>query len=252
MALHQVCKEWEYNGRDDSDFYIVAYNDVTDLLERIEVGSTRYASGRGYTDITPMASVTAEIWTKAETALFNITALRLVGMDERDRKADACRVGTKVVLTKEVNNRPRASTTTEENCWKCSGQGKWVNPRNPKDERTCFGCKGTGKRTSTSSKATKGAMVSFPVGTKAEVVRIFENRSKYGTYDYGSTVVCRTAEGTEFRAKAEALIADRPALTSDQIALMAEHIAARRDFYSPFATSSLSLVGRSGIVAFAG
>lgn len=245
MALHQVCKEWEYNGRDDSDFYIVAYNDEVDQLERIEVGSTRYASGRGYTDITMMASVTEETWLKAEASLARLTGSILAGMDERARKADVQKIGTKVVLTKEINNRPRETTTTEESCWKCGGRGKWVNPRNAKDVRDCFGCKGTGKRASTSSKATKGAMVSFPEGTKAEVVRVFENRSRYGTYDYGSTVVCRAADGTEFRAKADALIADRPAFTEEQVAGMAKRIAARRDFYTPFATSSLSLVDRS-------
>jgi hypothetical protein len=42
MSLFTMC-EWEYNGRDDSDWYAVIYDDEKDSLYRIETGTTRFA-----------------------------------------------------------------------------------------------------------------------------------------------------------------------------------------------------------------
>lgn len=42
MSLWQLSIEWEYNGRDDSDFYVVCYDDEKDELKRLQTYSTRY------------------------------------------------------------------------------------------------------------------------------------------------------------------------------------------------------------------
>lgn len=41
----------------------------------------------------------------------------------------------------------RCHATRQEKCRKCDGSGKWCNPRNEFDTRTCFACSGTGTHT---------------------------------------------------------------------------------------------------------
>lgn len=240
MALYQVCPSWEHNMHDDSDFYIVAYDSEANKLERIEVGSTRYAAGRGYTGITQLAQVPEEIMVKAESALAELLFNRITHAEERrimSPKSQQVSVGASVILTAEVKNRPRE--TVEETCFKCDGTGHWVNPRNSNDKRNCFACSGSGKKGR--SKAGKGSMVKFPVGTIGTVKAVFENWSKYGTWEYAATIVVETELG-ECRAKITNVRLNEELPTPEKVREAANKIAAYRDFYSQFATSCLSMV----------
>ncbi len=143
----RCCAEWEHNGRDDSDWYVVAYDVVEDRLCRIETGSTRYAHALRLV-IPGLVSMTPEMAPKARAALVR---MRYSWM----RHAETVRVmepaistlkpGVRVRLTEAHRCAKKTATTTEEPCWKGCTNGQWVNPRNPKDRRPCFACKGTGK-----------------------------------------------------------------------------------------------------------
>lgn len=234
-VCYAVSKEWENNGYDDSDFFRVVYYPEENKLDRMLVGSTRFAGGFRNPPELP-AELEAAFIACLEATWF----ARMTAMEAHTIEHPAIRhlsQGTKVFLTAEVRNRPRAAV--EVDCFKCAGRGHWQNPRNPNDRRPCFGCNGTGK--TKRSAATKGKMVVFPVGTTAEVVRAFENRSKYGTWDRGSTLVLRDAAGTEFRCPISSVRLGRE-LDAGAIRKLARARAAEKCCYPLFATSALSMM----------
>ena len=57
-------------------------------------------------------------------------------------------------------------------CIKCSGSGKWVNPRNESDKRECFACKGSGKHVGGKLKDENGKQIykELPAGLVGEVI----------------------------------------------------------------------------------
>lgn len=239
MTLYQVSDEWENNGYSDSDFYIVAFDDEKNELERIEVHSTRYAAGRGYTGIIRKNNVPEEVWSKAESALarlisrnYLLTVKHLIEFPKTINQGEA------VILVKEVKNRPRHEV--KQTCFKCNGSGNWVNPRNSNDKRSCFTCEGSGYKIQ--STATKGKLVAFPVGTRAKVKTSFQNTSKYGTWNYGDTVICVTEDGKEFRSHIRNLNLDIQIPTQEECDKIGIERAKHRDFYSQFATSTISMI----------
>lgn len=241
MTTYQVSTEWEYNGYDDSDFYVVTFNDETEELQRFEVGSTRYPAdfSRTYGSLVKLADVPEDIWIRAEAAY----AKRAVGMllfcDENQRKRDGQRVGETVVLTRDIQNRPRTKVDVE--CFKCGGKGFWQNPRNEEDKRTCFKCNGT--KIAQVSKAGKGTSITYKAGTVAEVLAVFANRSQFGTFDYGSRATIRLTDGTIAKAPVDALMSNRAPMTREKAEEIARNVAKRRNFYPMFATAgALSMV----------
>lgn len=232
---YAVCPEWEHNGYHDSDFYVVVFTPSTGELRREETGTTRFAGG-----FRSFPKLPAQFDAAFLTALEDLWFRRLVARDTHrveHPKLEDVRQGTKVFLTQEVRNRPRAEV--EVACRRCGGLGCWVNPRNDADRRECFGCRGTGKQKG--SKAGKGKALVYPSGTTAEVVRAFENRSRYGTWDRGSVLVLRTSDGTEFRCPLDAVRLGRE-VDAGHLRKCAREAAAARNVYSLFATSAVSLV----------
>lgn len=144
MALYQL-DTWEHNGRDDSDWYAVVYNDETDKLERVQTGTTRFAAALHCGP--KMSEVTPEIRVRAKAAL---AVLFLDAMTH----AEKVRVETphpehvsKGVRVKFLAaHRCMAKEITATPCEKCGGSGSWANPRNAADKRPCFACKGEGSK----------------------------------------------------------------------------------------------------------
>lgn len=239
MTLYQVEDEWEHNGYEDSDFYIVTYNDETDQLDRFEVRSTRYAVGRGYQGIVRLSNVPNEIWVKAEAALAKLITQSIIAA-EHSRVMFPKEVvpGTIVVLKSDVQNRPRIEVKNK--CDKCGGSGMWINPHNQSDERSCFGCKGSGEKVS--SKATKGKMVTIPAGTKAAVKAAFKKSSRYGTWDYGTNLILIGEDGGEFRAPLTHVRLNEELPSEEECRIVAIKAAKNRNFYSQFRTSVIGML----------
>jgi hypothetical protein len=199
MTLWQASHEWEFNGRDDSDWYVVAYDEQSDTLRRVQVGSTRYAGcgehGRricyrcaGIEEGKPDPETFAKMEAcKRRTTIEWLTRL---AQNEIDHPREP--MGQRIRTTEVVRNRPRAN-----------------------------------------GRATKGAVVVWPVGTTGTVVRVFRNMSQYGTWDYGSTIIVRTDDGREFRCPIRSLRLDHD-VDAEQVASLADTY---RDPYPMFATA---------------
>lgn len=108
MTKYAVCKEWEYNGYDDSDFYVVVYDTETRELSRELTGSTRYAGGFKKFPELPEEHRAAYLECLEATWIRRMTA----SAEHRiaHPKLDDLPKGTAVVLTQAVRNRPRAET----------------------------------------------------------------------------------------------------------------------------------------------
>lgn len=190
MTKYVLC-DWENNFYDDSDFVLMYYDDVSNSLHHYEYDTTRFggcycknivtpefgqASGFHLhkTDIFPAEYLlfpTPEIVEKAriilEEKLFNQLVL-----------ADKARVDSPEVSEVSVGTRLRTlvtvrnQVTEKKPCDRCNGLGKWVNPRNEHDMRTCFSCHGTGEKRGEKKKNNNGKIIynTIPAGTCGEVV----------------------------------------------------------------------------------
>lgn len=243
MTTWAVSSDWEYNGRDDSDWYVVVYDDESDTLHQVMIGTTRFAgcSAHGRQICYECQGVSRnpsdEVMARAQSALLRSheTAIRSQAewRIQHPGHCEGCRVRT----TAEVSNRPR--TVESEPCAKCGGTGHWTNPRNQADQRECFACHGSGSHTT--SRAAKGKAVKIPVGTEGTVRAVYERRSQYGTWnDVGPAIVIRD-DGTEFRAPLDSI---ELVATVDEEAVRREAAAlAARGFYPAFASSRAGVEG---------
>ena len=141
MTLY-LLSEWEINGYHDSDFEAAVWDTEKDCVRRIEIGSTRYAGGRGYdgieTDI-PDDILDKSIDWLAETFFYYMR----LSEDSRVLEPNEIEKGQRVRLLKDKRNKAKVADTSD--CWSCNGTGEWVNPRNDEDVRDCFKCNGTGE-----------------------------------------------------------------------------------------------------------
>lgn len=236
-TLFKVGHESERNGRDDSDWYCLTYDPTTDEIHETLVGTTRGAMEwyRGVDSNTP-----DEVWARAAACFIRKAVPLLISYDNGRKRSEAKRVGCNVVLTQDVKNRPREEY--EEPCDRCGGEGCWINPRNPVDKRECFGCHGTKMRKRT--RATKGAAVVVPAGTKAQVTGVYERKSQYGTWSYGVRVSLRKLDGSTFMATSDAIEADRETMTEAEATRRAQALADARDFSMLDGNHVLAMFGR--------
>lgn len=195
-----ILAEYERNGYHDSDFYAICYNTETCKIETIEVGSTRYAGGRGTGD---MLAPTLEI---IETAR-QVHEDNLFGMLTHFDKAatlepDDVAVGDRVRLTTAHKNMLKV----QEPCRKCNGSGHWQNPRNEKDLRACFTCNGAGSlksREKVKDAAGKCQYDRFEAGLSGVVL----DCNAYGTfYDNGYNKRGRHNRTVKFRTDAGKMV----------------------------------------------
>lgn len=235
MTQYAVSEEWEHNGYDDSDWYRVAFDPESGTLERVLTNTTR-----GCMNKLPLPELPEEHRAAFRAALLATWIQRMTAVTTQTILHPTlrhCPKGTAVRLSRAVRNRPRESVKVP--CDKCAGSGHWTSTRNASVKGKCFRCDGTGSRSL--NKAGKGAMVSHAEGTRAEVVRAFENRSLHGTWDRGATLVLRNASGVEFRAPIDAVRLDRE-LDPSVIESNARNRVEADSVYPLFATSPVSLM----------
>ncbi len=189
-----VLETRERNYHDDSDFYALVWDDSEQRVRSID-----YATTRGWTyPNSATVDATPEILAKVEAWSLEQARKAMAARIESPRPEDLTS-GIECELKKACNTRAAAS----EPCRKCSGLGYWQNPKRTNDRRPCFGCNGSGSRKIAAPKGTP--MVKHPAGKRGTVVRTFSNRSKFGTWDYGSRVELRTATGELFTVSCDAV-----------------------------------------------
>ena len=176
--------EWERNGYDDSDFYAAYYDALTGRCHSEMFSSTRFASPchvarfakdpstgqpRYNTELTREIVENSRQW--LEKRLFEMMVE--TDLDQIARPSLALlTAGTKIALTRPVRNRSHFIEQSTV-CVACSGSGKWVNPRNDKDVRSCLYCKGTARRIVRSQKSEsldgKPIWENFPEGSVGSI-----------------------------------------------------------------------------------
>lgn len=218
--------DWEINGYDDSDFMCSYYDNETNTIGFTCYGSTRYPSatniginGDGVSSVVVagenLLGPTMEIVEKARLVLEENIFQRLTTADKRlvdEPDVSDLKPGLVVRLTAKARMQLRESSP----CNKCSGSGKWVNPRNANDKRDCFTCKGSGQHVGAKVKNADGkqAYQELPAGLTGEVV----DWTSFGQF-YASgynkpnrdntTVQFRTSGGQVVRASLNKLRMDR-------------------------------------------
>lgn len=217
--------DWEINGYNDSDFMCSYYDDVTNTIGFFEYGSTRFPSatmisiGGGITSVVVdgenLLAPNAEVVEKARLVLEESIFQKLKAADKRlvdEPGVEDLRAGLRVRLTGKARMQLRYSSA----CIKCSGTGKWVNPRNDNDKRDCFACKGSGKHVGEKVKSEDGKLAykELPVGLTGEVIdwgsfgKFYANG--YNKPDRNNTSVqFRTDSGDVVRASLSKLRLDR-------------------------------------------
>ena len=139
--------EWEHNGYDDSDWYVVAYNTRTNELTRVLTGTTRYAFPPG-SPIPGLVRMTAEIAPLARACLVERNIRRMTHeetMRVEQPKIETLTRGTRIRFIEAHRCAKKEASVSEIDCEKCGGSGSWVNPYKANDKRPCFACKSTGK-----------------------------------------------------------------------------------------------------------
>lgn len=247
MTLYKL-DEWEHNGRDDSDWYAVVYDDEKDDVYRVETGTTRAANAL---NIGPkMQEPTEEVLKKAEVA-YARKLVPIVKLEEERRvqspNPEALVEGLELRTTKRVRFQKRAFMYEE--CRKCGGTGKWVNPVSQKDVRNCFGCSGTGKHAKSVGVTDKnGKKVWAHIGP-GTVVKVLDFKSYGAFYSNGysrpnawnTTVKVELPDGSEGRAKLENLRLNEPDPTDEWAEEKAMKLAKTRNFYILFRTAGVRL-----------
>lgn len=202
--------DWEMNGHDDSDFMCAYYDDVSDTLKTHMYGTTRFATAttfgiddNGVSSIVvegePLMKPTLEAIEKARYKLSEFMFMGLVVAEERtvmEPNVSSLREGLSMMLKEKHRNQVK----TLDPCRKCSGTGKWINPKNDQDQRKCFTCDGRGTFKGAAKKTEAGKVVwsNFEVGTKGVV----SNWKSHGVF-YSNGYNQRDAHNTTIQIKLE-------------------------------------------------
>lgn len=225
MATYNLC-EWEINGYNDSDFMMSVYNDETNKVEAVCVGSTRYAGG---IDHGGALMPTVEIVEKARLVLKEYIFQKLRAAEHRDvLEPDDVQDESRVTLLEAHKNQVFKTTP----CSKCNGSGSWVNPKNSSDKRECFGCKGYGELQGEKIKDSNGKLVwdKFPAGLSG-VVKYCGAYGKFYRNGYNQpgrfnrTVKFLTDEGKLIKAPLSKLRMEREPLTDEVLYEKAENLS---------------------------
>lgn len=253
MTLYRCCEDWEYNGRDDSDWYCVTYNSETGEFVRVETGTTRFANGlRVNTGIVPM---TQEFEAAAMAALVKRYAGMVRHKDEcevNEPSIDTLQRGVNVRFIEHHHCMQKDKAEEVVDCKKCGGSGQWTNPYRSSDKRECFACGGSGKAKKTTRTRAKGED-GKPVWIEIEVgsVGVVMGQATFGTFyrngynrpgRSNTTVYVKLADGREVQTPASKLGLTRSVMTDEQVQKEAERLADRIGFYGPFATASISML----------
>ena len=240
--------EWEHNGYHDSDWYGLVWNDTLQKAECIELGSTRYACGyvgmpKNLAPWNDGAYDRAQKWLASQ--IFEV--IKQADTDDvMTPSIQALGGGAKVRLSVKHTTQEKDQAT----CDKCSGSGKWINPRNPSDQRECFACKGLGTIISKEKVRTADGKISrqiLPEGTKGEVIAIksFGVFYKNGYNKPGrenTTAKVRLLEGGKIVSiPCDKLRLDREILTDEELMERARKLAENMNFYPLFRKGGFSM-----------
>lgn len=248
MTLYKL-DEWEHNGRDDSDWYAVVYDDETDKLQRVQTGTTRFADALHMGP--PMLDPTPEILVKARAALVIIIFGQLKLFEEsKVMQPGPADIGPGVRLRFSEDHRCMAKEKVSAPCEKCAGTGHWTNPRNESDKRDCFGCKGQGEIvTSFTRKKTDDGKQEWIAIKKGEAGVVMFAKS-WGTFyrngyshpdRHNTTVTIKLDDGREVRTPLSKLRLDQEIDSDEKLKKLAETYAEWGRFYTPFATAGIRL-----------
>lgn len=218
--------DWEINGYNDSDFICSYYDDATKTIGFYEYGTTRFVApsniginADGTTTVVVDGDVlrmpTAELVEKARLVLADRIFDKLKTADRRlvdEPDVSDLVAGLRVRLTSKARMQLRETSS----CTKCGGSGKWVNPRNDKDRRDCFTCKGSGTLVGNKLKNADGKQTyrELPAGLVGEVVEWgsfgqFYARGYNQPNRDNTTVQFRTNDGEVVRASLNKLRLNR-------------------------------------------
>ena len=239
--------EWEHNGYDDSDWYGLVWNDTLQKAECIELGSTRYACGyvgmpKNLAPWNDGAYDRAQTWLAAQ--IFDV--IKQADTDDVMTPSIQALDGAKVRLSVKHISQEKDQAP----CDKCGGSGKWINPRNPSDQRECFACKGLGTIISKEKVRTADGKISrqiLPEGTKGEVIDL---KSFGAFYRNGynrpgrenTTAKVRLLEGGKIVSiPCDKLRLDREILTDEELMERARKLAENMNFYPLFRKGGFSM-----------
>lgn len=168
----QVCA-WEKGSFDDTDWYAMIYDAVEDRLFTTQTGTTRYADAmpvRGF-----FGNPEGAVLEKARKAWALKTAKSNTAHDENTHRAapHGANLAIGTVYRLDRGTTCGKQVAVRKDCFKCSGSGKWTNPRNARDIRDCLSCAGKGKRTFTNKTNEK---ITVPANT---LVRLVEEPSRF-------------------------------------------------------------------------
>lgn len=238
MTVYAVGRDWEHNGRDDSDWYQCGYDTETKKIQRHCIGSTRWPGG-----VKNLPEPPEELHEEIRHCLYVMWCNRIAWSHyaavESPSKGNV--VGRLVELKAKVYNKPRIT----EPCRKCKNAegvstGKWVNPKRPSDVRKCFSCDGSGTWT---GPASKGPMVERLPGLRGTVCSVDERRSTYGTWSYGTTVKILLESGERINAPLDKIRLVVPDPKPEDVHKIALAQANDWNAYGLMPTCTLSLVG---------
>jgi hypothetical protein len=227
--LVKLC-DFERNGPQESDFYVVLFNVETGEITCDEYATTRWASSH---DLSRYLNPTREQAESARQALAGMIFARLVEADKNDTTLPQdVSLNMRVVLLSAHKNQAKEHDLAA--CVKCNGTGLWVNPRDCADKRTCFACAGKGVSKSNERKVKtadgKPEWVKFAPGLKGKVVwsGTFRTiyRNGYNKLDR-STIQCKVLldDGRTMSVPLSKLGLDRALASHDELKARAEELS---------------------------
>lgn len=237
-----VLVDWEINGYDDSDFLCVYYDEEKKSLETYMYGTTRFAcpTTYGHDGTTTTIEVggekllmpTRSIVEKAREVLEEHIFQRITvaeNMTVLSPDVNSLQVGLRVRLSVDVRNQLYHMVA----CLACKDNpGKWVNPKNSNDIRTCFTCDGVGEKKGEKKRDDKGKLIwdRLSAGLAGTVI----DWKSFGTFfknGYGrpgrenTSVQFATDAGNVVRATLERLRLDREPMRASKLRERAKELS---------------------------
>lgn len=243
MTLYQMSSEWEHNGPDDSDWYVVVYDSEKNKLHRVCTGTTRFANALPQKNPYPLP--TPEITEKAKQILTDM-AFEKFSNHENGRVSrphpESLTEGMELRVTENFKCMIKENEVSP--CNKCNGTKQWINPRNSMDKRMCFACKGTGevKSNFTRKKNSEGKQEwhKVSIGTIGKVIR-WDTFGTFYANGYNkpgrnnTTVILQLEDGREVKCILEKLrLNEEPKCMREAATAYGE----REDYYSFWATAA--------------
>lgn len=167
MTLY-ILTEYERNMYHDSYFHAILFDSEKQEIVDKEIGATAYGGGCRYDDLHyPTVEILQQVANSRKAGLFESFKAE---EQRRVFEFDTVETNQRVKLLTLVKSAQKMSIP----CNRCAGTGKWTNPRNVCDKRSCFSCNGKGTcETKEKKKDSKGKVIydTIPEGTAGKVLQ---------------------------------------------------------------------------------